>query len=212
MIGSGVTGVEFVHMFSSFGVEGDARRQPPAGAARQGPRGGGGARGRLPRARRASCSRGRGRRPSTATATRSWSRCDDGRVARIAATPCWRSARCPTPTASASSRPASRSTPAATSRSTTTASRTCRHIYAAGDVSGKLPLSSVASMQGRKVAEHVMGLHTGRAPPPRLRQGGLGHLHRAGDRRRRPGRGRGVRRRAARSGSRRCRSRPPPRR
>ena len=35
-----------------------------------------------------------------------------------------------------------------------------RHIYAAGDVSGKLPLSSVASMQGRKIAEHVMGLHT----------------------------------------------------
>ena len=34
------------------------------------------------------------------------------------------------------------------------------HIYAAGDVSGKLPLSSVASMQGRKVAEHIMGLHT----------------------------------------------------
>lgn len=35
-----------------------------------------------------------------------------------------------------------------------------RHIYAGGDVSGKLPLSSVASMQGRKIAEHVMGLHT----------------------------------------------------
>jgi len=34
------------------------------------------------------------------------------------------------------------------------------HIYAAGDISGKLPLSSVASMQGRKVAEHVMGLQT----------------------------------------------------
>jgi pyruvate/2-oxoglutarate dehydrogenase complex dihydrolipoamide dehydrogenase (E3) component len=34
------------------------------------------------------------------------------------------------------------------------------HIYAAGDVSGKLPLSSVAAMQGRKVAEHVMGLNT----------------------------------------------------
>lgn len=34
------------------------------------------------------------------------------------------------------------------------------HIYAAGDVSGKLPLSSVASVQGRKVAEHAMGLHT----------------------------------------------------
>jgi dihydrolipoamide dehydrogenase len=34
------------------------------------------------------------------------------------------------------------------------------HVYAAGDLSGKLPLSSVAAMQGRKVAEHVMGLHT----------------------------------------------------
>ncbi|MEM9035747.1 MAG: FAD-dependent oxidoreductase [Actinomycetota bacterium] len=34
-----------------------------------------------------------------------------------------------------------------------------RHIYAAGDLSGKLPLSSVASMQGRKIAEHAMGLH-----------------------------------------------------
>jgi dihydrolipoamide dehydrogenase len=34
------------------------------------------------------------------------------------------------------------------------------HIYAGGDVSGRLPLASVASMQGRKVAEHVMGLHT----------------------------------------------------
>ena len=34
------------------------------------------------------------------------------------------------------------------------------HVYAAGDVSGKLPLASVAAMQGRKVAEHVMGLHT----------------------------------------------------
>lgn len=34
------------------------------------------------------------------------------------------------------------------------------HIYAAGDVSGKLPLASVASMQGRRVAYHVMGLST----------------------------------------------------
>lgn len=36
------------------------------------------------------------------------------------------------------------------------------HIYVAGDLSGKLPLSSVASMQGRKVAEHVMKV-TGRS-------------------------------------------------
>ena len=45
-----------------------------------------------------------------------------------------------------------------------TVDRHCRsnvaHIYAAGDLSGKLPLSSVASMQGRKIAEHVMGLYT----------------------------------------------------
>ncbi len=35
------------------------------------------------------------------------------------------------------------------------------HIYAAGDLSGKLPLSSVASTQGRKIAEHAMGMHAG---------------------------------------------------
>ena len=35
------------------------------------------------------------------------------------------------------------------------------HIYAAGDLSGKLPLSSVAAMQGRKIAEHAMGMHQG---------------------------------------------------
>jgi dihydrolipoamide dehydrogenase len=35
------------------------------------------------------------------------------------------------------------------------------HIYAAGDLSGKLPLSSVASIQGRKIAEHAMGRHLG---------------------------------------------------
>ena len=34
-----------------------------------------------------------------------------------------------------------------------------RHIYAIGDISGNLPLSSVAAMQGRKIAEHLMGMH-----------------------------------------------------
>ena len=33
------------------------------------------------------------------------------------------------------------------------------HVYAAGDVAGTLPLSSVAAMQGRKIAEHLLGLH-----------------------------------------------------
>ncbi len=31
------------------------------------------------------------------------------------------------------------------------------HIYAAGDVTGQLPLSSVAAMQGRKIARHALG-------------------------------------------------------
>jgi pyruvate/2-oxoglutarate dehydrogenase complex dihydrolipoamide dehydrogenase (E3) component len=34
------------------------------------------------------------------------------------------------------------------------------HVYAAGDLSGRLQLASVASVQGRKVAEHAVGLHT----------------------------------------------------
>ncbi len=34
------------------------------------------------------------------------------------------------------------------------------HIYAAGDLSGRLPLASVAAVQGHKIAEHLMGLHT----------------------------------------------------
>jgi dihydrolipoamide dehydrogenase len=34
------------------------------------------------------------------------------------------------------------------------------HIYAAGDLSGRLPLSSVASMQGRRIAEHLMGVQS----------------------------------------------------
>lgn len=32
------------------------------------------------------------------------------------------------------------------------------HIYAAGDVTGQMPLSSVATMQGRKIARHALGL------------------------------------------------------
>ena len=32
------------------------------------------------------------------------------------------------------------------------------HIYAAGDVTGQMPLSSVASMQGRKIARHALNL------------------------------------------------------
>ncbi len=33
------------------------------------------------------------------------------------------------------------------------------HIYAAGDLTGQMPLSSVAAMQGRKIARHAAGHH-----------------------------------------------------
>ena len=79
---------------------------------------------------------------------------------RRAATPCWPSARCPTPRASASTTPGSTS-----DGGYVVVNHNCQssvpHIYAAGDLSGKLPLSSVAAMQGRKIAEHAMGLHAG---------------------------------------------------
>ena len=68
------------------------------------------------------------------------------------------------------------------------------HIFAAGDLSGKLPLSSVASMQGRKIAEYVVGGHTVAHRHPNYDKRPVGHLHRARDRRRGPGRGGRLRR------------------
>ena len=62
VIGSGVTGVEFVHMFRSLGSRGDTRRLPPAGAADEGSRGRRRARGRFREARRPADQRGTGRR------------------------------------------------------------------------------------------------------------------------------------------------------
>ncbi len=159
MIGSGVTGVEFVHMFSSFGSKVTlvvSRQQvlpgkdPEVAAVleddflKRGVK--------LLKGARAESIERDGRRSRDPLRRRSCRAFD--------VTPCWRSDRCPTPTRSASSWPASRSMP----RGYIPINHHCvtnqRHIYAAGDVSGKLPLSSVASMQGRKVAEHVMGLHT----------------------------------------------------
>ena len=61
VIGSGVTGVEFVHMFSSLGQPGHADRLAPAGAAPEGPRGGGRPRGGAPPPGRAPAQGGAGR-------------------------------------------------------------------------------------------------------------------------------------------------------
>ena len=52
VVGSGVTGVEFVHMFRSLRLQGHAAGVAPAGAAAEGPRGRRRARDRLPPERR----------------------------------------------------------------------------------------------------------------------------------------------------------------
>ena len=68
-------------------------------------------------------------------------------------------------------------------------------IYAAGDLSGQAAAvvgGLDAGPQDRR-ARHGPPRRRA-APPPRLRQGRLGHLHRARDRRRGPGRGRRLRR------------------
>ena len=163
IIGSGVTGVEFVHMFASFGaaVTLVVSRQlvlpgkdPEVAAVLE----------EDFLAGVCGCSRARGRRRSSATTRRPDEAvvvsCDDGRVVR-----------------SSHAVLAIGSVPNTDGLGLDAAgvetdgggyipiNHNCvtnvPHIYAAGDVSGKLPLSSVASMQGRKVAERLMGLHAG---------------------------------------------------
>jgi dihydrolipoamide dehydrogenase len=157
VIGSGVTGVEFVHMFSSFGSDVTlviSRQQvlpskdPEVAAVLEADFLGRGV--RLLKGARATSIERDGDEVTV--------RCDDGRVVR-----------------SSHAVLAIGSVPNSDDLALDAAgvvldggyvhiNHHCQsnqpHIYAAGDVSGKLPLSSVASMQGRKVAEHVMGLHT----------------------------------------------------
>jgi dihydrolipoamide dehydrogenase len=156
VVGSGVTGVEFVHMFSCFGAEVTlvvSRQQvlpskdPEVAAVleddflRRGVR--------LLKGARATAIEREGDDVVV--------RCDDGRVVRsshavlaIGSVP---------NTAGLGLQDAGVELDRG---GYITINRHCQsnqpHVYAAGDVSGKLPLSSVASMQGRKVAEHVMGL------------------------------------------------------
>lgn len=157
VIGSGVTGVEFVHMFSSFGCEVTLivsrqqvlpRKDAEVAAALE----------------ENFLARGvkllKGARAEGIDVNGDGSlvvRCDDGRtpggshvLLAIGSIP--NSDRLGLETAGV----------AADDSGYIPVDRHCRsnvgHIYAAGDLSGKLPLSSVASMQGRKIAEHVMGL------------------------------------------------------
>ena len=159
VVGSGVTGVEFVHMFSSFGCEVTLivsrqqvlpQKDPEVAAAleadfiRRGVRLYKGARAIAARRRR----RGRHhpvRRRSVGPRQPRAARHRLGaqlRVARVSTSP-----------------------GSTSDGGYVVVDHNCQssvpHIYAAGDLSGKLPLSSVASMQGRKIAEHAMGLHVG---------------------------------------------------
>ena len=163
VVGSGVTGVEFVHMFSSFGSEVTlvvSRQQvlpskdPEVAAVleddflRRGVR-------LLKGARAEAIERtvtGEGESAIEGVVVR----CDDGRVVRSSHAVL---AIGSVPNTDGLGLDAAG---VATDGGYVTINRHCQsnvnHVYAAGDVSGKLPLSSVASMQGRKVAEHVMGL------------------------------------------------------
>jgi len=158
VIGSGVTGVEFVHMFSSFGCEVSlivSRQQvlpnkdPEVAAVLEEDFLSRGV--RLLKGARAL---GIDRLHDGVTV-----RCDDGRVARgshalLAVGPVPNSEGLGLAAAGVTVDPGGY----------VPINRHCQsnvpHIYAAGDLSGKLPLSSVASMQGRKVAEHVVNGHT----------------------------------------------------
>jgi len=158
VIGSGVTGVEFVHMFSAFGCEVTlvvSRQQvlpgkdPEVAAALEQDfleRGV-----RLLKGARATAIERNG---SDVVVS-----CDDGRIVRgshalLAVGSVPNSERLALDTAGVTTNEGGY----------VPVNHHCQsnvpHIYAAGDLSGKLPLSSVASMQGRKIAEHVMGLHS----------------------------------------------------
>ena len=158
VIGSGVTGVEFVHMFSSFGSEVTlvvSRQQvlpgkdPEVAAALEDE----------------LLSRGvhllKGARAEAVERTGGGIKvvCNDGRVAK--GTHCLLAiGSVPNSDGLGLQRVGVATDPGGYIVVNQHCQSNFPHIYAAGDVSGKLPLSSVASMQGRKVAEHVIGLHT----------------------------------------------------
>ncbi|MET0901920.1 MAG: FAD-dependent oxidoreductase [Acidimicrobiales bacterium] len=156
VIGSGVTGVEFVHMFSSLGSEVTLivsrqqvlpQKDPEVAAAledellRRGVR--------LLKGARANGIDVSGDAVVV--------RCDDGRSApgshallAIGSVP------------NSDGLGADAAGVEVDERGYVSVDHTCRtnvpHIYAAGDLSGRLPLSSVAAMQGRRIAEDVMGV------------------------------------------------------
>ncbi len=156
VIGSGVTGVEFVHMFTSFGADVTlvvSRQQvlpgkdPEAAAALEDSF----------LARGVKLLKGARAQSIDVVGDEVVVRCDDGREVRATHA-----------VLAIGSEPnveglnLEAAGVALDSRGYIDIDQWCRtnvaHVYAAGDVSGKLPLSSVATMQGRKIAEHLMGV------------------------------------------------------
>ncbi len=155
VIGSGVTGVEFVHMFSSFGCDVTLivsrqqvlpRKDPEVAAALE----------ENFLERGVKLLMGARAEGIDVTDEGITVRCDDGRR------PTGSHALLAIGSIPNSDELGLETAGVVTDGGYITVDRHCRsnipHIYAAGDLSGKLPLSSVASMQGRKIAEHVMGL------------------------------------------------------
>ena len=159
IIGSGVTGVEFVHMFKSFGSDVTlivSRQQvlpgkdPEVAALLE----------ESFLARKVSLYKGARASAVDVHSDGVAVRCNDGRVAEgthallaVGAIP-------------NSEHLGLAAAGVETTDGYVTIDHNCRssvpHIYAAGDLSGKALLSSVAAMQGRKIAEHAMGLHQNR--------------------------------------------------
>ncbi len=158
VIGSGVTGVEFVHMFSSLGSAVTLivsrqqvlpQKDPEVAAALE------------VNFLRRGVRLLKGARANAVERTESGVvvRCDDGRVVHgshallaIGSVP------------NSEALGLDEAGVAVDSNGHVPINRHCQtnlpHVFAAGDLSGKLPLSSVALMQGQKVAEYVVGGHT----------------------------------------------------
>jgi NAD(P)H dehydrogenase (quinone) len=158
VVGSGVTGVEFVHMFSSFGSEVSLivsrqqvlpRKDPEVAAVLEADF----------QRRGVHLLKGARAMAVKATAAGAAVSCDDGRIVEgshallaIGSVP------------NTEGLGLEAAGIAVDPSGYIEINRHCQtnvpHIFAAGDVSGKLPLSSVAFMQGRKVAEYVVGGHS----------------------------------------------------
>ena len=199
VVGSGVTGVEFVHMFSSFGSEVTlivSRQQvlpnkdPEVAAVLE-----------EDFVRRGVHLLKGARAVAVDTADAGVRvRCDDGRIVEgshvllaIGSVP--NTEGIGLEAAGVSVDPAGR---IAINRHCQTA---VPHIFAAGDVSGKLPLA-VGRLHARQKGGRIPRRRTdgGSHRHPNYERRALGHLHRAGDRRRRARRGRCLRQKAGRSG------------